>query len=139
MNFTPKNAENLICEICDFKCCKRSDWNRHILTSKHKNRTQSNILEQENGNNGVICKEQFQCKTCFKTYAARNSLWYHEKKCKNNCPKNEIVISKDENETKILSNIVVDLIKQNQELIDIMKNNIGHNTIHNNSHNKTFN
>ena len=39
MKKTPKNAQIFICEICNFKCSKQSDYDRHILTLKHKNRT----------------------------------------------------------------------------------------------------
>ena len=39
MDFTPKNADDLNCLVCDFTCCKKSDWDRHISTRKHKNRT----------------------------------------------------------------------------------------------------
>jgi hypothetical protein len=34
---TQKNAENFICEKCDFVCSKKSNYERHILTRKHKN------------------------------------------------------------------------------------------------------
>ena len=37
INFTPKNATIFYCEKCDFKCNKKSDWDRHILTRKHVN------------------------------------------------------------------------------------------------------
>ena len=33
----PKNAEIFFCEYCDFKCCKKSNYDKHLLTSKHKN------------------------------------------------------------------------------------------------------
>ena len=36
-NFTPKNAGKIECKLCDFKCCKQSDFNRHLLTRKHIN------------------------------------------------------------------------------------------------------
>ena len=46
--FTPKNANIFVCEYCDFKCCKSSDWNRHILTRKHHNATKMlHILRQK--------------------------------------------------------------------------------------------
>ena len=73
----PKNAYNFHCEKCDFKCRKLCDWKRHILTLKHKNRTLLNDLEHPNddiNNNIFICE-------CGKEYPARNSLWYHKKKC----------------------------------------------------------
>jgi len=31
----PKNADFLVCEICDFKWCKRSNYNVHLSTGKH--------------------------------------------------------------------------------------------------------
>ena len=39
---TPKNAEKYICEDCDFKCSKQSDYNRHLSTAKHKILTNAN-------------------------------------------------------------------------------------------------
>ena len=35
-NLMPKNADKFICDVCDFKCCKISNYNTHILTNKHK-------------------------------------------------------------------------------------------------------
>ena len=35
-DFTPKNADFFVCEKCHFKCSKKSEWNRHIQTHKHK-------------------------------------------------------------------------------------------------------
>ena len=31
-----QNANNFICIFCDCKCRKKSDWERHLNTSKHK-------------------------------------------------------------------------------------------------------
>ena len=33
---SPKLAEKYYCEYCDYKCSKRSDFNKHILTRKHQ-------------------------------------------------------------------------------------------------------
>ena len=33
----PKNADYFYCEICDFKCSKQSNYNKHTLTRKHQN------------------------------------------------------------------------------------------------------
>ena len=82
-NFTPKNANYFSCEKCDFKCCKPSDWTRHILTRKHKDTykilTNNNEFYAENANviNTYICD-------CGKEYKHRQSLWNHKKKCENN-------------------------------------------------------
>ena len=36
-NFVEKNAEKFICELCDFSCSKSSNYDKHLLTRKHKN------------------------------------------------------------------------------------------------------
>jgi len=133
--FTSKYAEKTTCISCDFKCSKQSDWNRHILTRKHLNRTKSNILEQN--------LHKFTCKNCNKHYNARNSLWYHEKKCikSDPLPKKE----KTEDEIKILTNLILEVVKSNADLqkqmLEVCKNSTTMNNSHNtnNSYNKTFN
>jgi hypothetical protein len=133
----PKNADKKICILCDFKCSKQSDWNRHILTRKHLNRINLNNLEQ-------TLHSEFTCKICHKIYKARNSLWYHEQKCKQN--ESPPVIEKTESEIKMLTDLVLEVVKSNAELqkqmMDLYKN--GNTTTNNNnninhSYNKTFN
>jgi hypothetical protein len=127
MILTPKNAKLFECEKCTFKCSKECDWTRHLLTTKHKNRTN---VEQKSAEN------IFTCEYCEKTYKARNSLWYHEKKC----PKKKQGTEEENNEFTD-KQLMLTLITQNTELqkqmIQLMKS--GTTNIHNNSHNKTFN
>ena len=77
MDNTPFYADKRHCIHCDFNCSKNIDWERHILTSKHKNRTNLNNLEQQI--TPEKAENMFVCKKCNKKYKARNSLWYHEK------------------------------------------------------------
>ena len=76
MNCASKNSLKFSCELCDFNTSKKNEWRRHLLTHKHVYRT---FLEQ----NGTKCASNanYICKKCSKIYNARNSLWYHEKKC----------------------------------------------------------
>ena len=53
MNLMPKNAVNYYCEKCDFKCSKQSNWNKHVNTRKHRNRTLLNDIEQKTAKNAV--------------------------------------------------------------------------------------
>jgi hypothetical protein len=76
----PKNAEIFCCEDCDFKCSKESNWTKHLLTRKHNYRTKLNILEQNVEQKMPKNATPFMC-CCGKGYNARNSLWYHKKKC----------------------------------------------------------
>ena len=105
MEITPNYAKLHQCIECDFKCCKKVDWERHISTAKHKNRTKSNILEQKNA------KKRHLCKCCGKSYNARNSLWYHQQKCVINNYKNI-----DEKDNPTDKELIMMLIKENSEL-----------------------
>ena len=159
MEITPNYAKLRNCINCNFKCYKNIDWERHINTSKHKNRTNLTILEQ---NTPIYAKGLFTCKKCNKEYKARNSLWYHEKKCnseqkiENENIENENIELKLENDITD-KELIVMLIKQNSELMketsnfksiimEVIKNGT-HNNItthnthntHTNSHNKAFN
>jgi len=110
----PKNAENFICKECHFVCCKKSNFDKHVLTSKHKNRTILNVLERKMPKNA---EKIFQCE-CGKKYSVRNSLWYHKQKCKilNNFETEEYD-NKKADESSDKDNLIMMLIKQNSELI----------------------
>ena len=32
----PKNAQKFICEKCNFSCSKKSNYDKHLITRKHK-------------------------------------------------------------------------------------------------------
>ena len=153
MEITPDYAILRQCIQCDFKCSKNIDWKRHILTLKHKNRTLLNNLEQITPENADLLG--FTCKKCNKGYKARNSLWYHEKKCTTT---NNLVVVNDSvandsvvNDSVNKDQLILMLIKQNSELIketsefknimlEVIKNGTHNNSItQTNSHNKTFN
>jgi hypothetical protein len=98
----PKNAADFFCEACDFKCCKQSNYNSHLMTAKHNLRI--------NGNNSEI--KSYCCEVCNKSYKSSHGLWYHKKKCEKmpNFPNfpSETITDKQ---------LVLELIKQNQSLI----------------------
>ncbi len=146
----------LYCKDCNFICCKKYCWERHIMTAKHLKATNNTIFATKEGA-GVQMGSELICKICNKQYKNRSGLWRHKKTCN---VENQIIehpanklddkingIDKDE--------LIIMLLKQNAELIkgqqDItMKvlengsavNNINNNnntTTHTNSHNKAFN
>ena len=128
MDFTPKKTPLFVCEICDFKCFKSCDYERHITTAKHQNRTKLNVFTPKNA------ADVFCCKYCNKEYKVRNSLWYHEKKCKNSEENNKITEEnivltteekeesyeekqqKTEEELKELKTMFIKMIEINQDL-----------------------
>jgi len=154
MNFTPKNAVLLVCSVCDFKCSKKSDWERHISTQKHLHRTKHLKLNAKNAEND----KQFICKFCQKSYKARNSLWYHENKCEFMTEKTDNVSSENTNVTlsqlhqqpqtdiQALTGLIFEMVKSNTELQKSMfeickqgQNTYTSNINNNNCNNKTFN
>ena len=141
-NSSPKFAKNIICEICDYKCYKQSDMNKHILSLKHKNSTISTSSSTDLDISKYIC-------CCGKKYKERTGLWYHKKKCKY---ENITNIEPDQVDIQSLDmNLIMQLLKQNDEfkslmieqnskLIEAYKTNTSSITTGDiNSHNKTFN
>jgi hypothetical protein len=132
-NLVPESSKNFNCIICNYYTSKMSQYNRHILTSKHKNETFETKMKQK----GSI---KFEC-GCGNKYNSRTTLWRHKKSCKNN-----EIIKKEE---PINKDVIMMLIKENTELKNmvldvcqkIQSNNniVNSNNVINNSHNKTFN
>jgi hypothetical protein len=138
-NFTDF-TENFICTICDVKCSRQSELKRHLLTRKHK--------WKENGSNlevNFTTEKIYEC-GCGKLYKTHSGLWKHKKICQ---PVN--LNEPSENEVKFLTNLVLEIVKNNNDLqkqnhelqkqvLDVCKNaNSGTYISQNNSHNKTFN
>ena len=121
------------CQNCDYSCCKKYNWNKHLTTSKHQNAT----LEIQSGKKWHTISHTFECDNCNRLYATSGGLWKHKKKCSNT----NVEIQKDNKDEVIMM-----LIKDNSELknmiMEVIKNGT-HNTTntntHTNSHNKAFN
>ena len=47
-NKMPKNAKEYYCKECNYICSKESNFNIHLLTAKHKIRTNTNVALIEN-------------------------------------------------------------------------------------------
>ena len=132
------------CENCDFECCKKYSWDRHILTAKHAAAmvgNDGNDFGAKKGKKG----HTYLCNKCDKSFYTNSGLWRHKKTCD---VIENIEIKEIKNETKHENKdeIINFLIKENQEfknlILEIIKkdtitNNNNNNTI--NSHNKTFN
>ena len=99
----PKNAFKFICESCDFKCSKQSNYITHLSTRKHKMMTNDDKKTPKNAT-------AFMC-SCGKSYKYRQGLSVHKKKCLQ--IKESSVITSD---NKIDATLLMDMIKQNREL-----------------------
>jgi len=142
---SPKLAKFFCCNFCDYKCCKSSDYNKHILTLKHKKET--NGLQMDDKNSPL---DKYICE-CGNEYKYRQGLWKHKNNCRRQKSPKMSPLQASNSDFKILTNLVLDVVKQNKELtqqnsvltnkiVDICK--IGNTNICNNnvnSNNKTFN
>ena len=145
-DFSP-NIPKFFCEFCDIKTDNKKDFNKHLLTSKHKKNEYLTNIEHISPKNPII----HNCNKCNKIYKSRVGLWYHEKKCDS---KKEKLINEEKIEDlnqEITPSMILNVIQQNQEFKDLLleqnkiiiemskNNNTTNNTNINNSHNKTFN
>ncbi len=129
------------CEICDFRCSKKGDWNRHLDRAKHIS------LTMANEKNIVGDAPVYICVCCKKSYSSRNGLWKHKRSCeslKEKTPKtSENIQSIHDDSLMSKDDLIITLLKQNADLMEIVKNgtnNNSHNNSHNtNCHNKAFN
>jgi len=71
---SPKLADFFHCEKCDYKCSKKSDYEKHLKTKKHIT-TKYNKVQHENSPHAYSCE-------CGKSYSHRATLYNHKKKCK---------------------------------------------------------
>ena len=113
LNIPPK----FYCGSCDYTCSKKSCWVQHLLTSKHA-KANSELIQ---------ANKEYVCEKCDIKFKHQSSYCRHKKKCF------ELTIEpKDDASDK---DLIMMLVKQNAELLEVIKNGT-HNT---NSHNKTFN
>ena len=153
---SPKLAQKFICELCDYGCSKESDFKKHLATRKHLNNDNPPNDDDEK------CRKKYICE-CGKEYNHRQGLYTHKKKCdllsNVDYPSENIVFEPSKSEIKVLTNLVLEVMKSNNELLkqnqefqkqnhdlqkqvlDVCKNGIINNATinHTNSHNKTFN
>lgn len=146
-----KNADKFICEFCYFKCSKNSDWERHINTSKHKNRKNDN-KNQCNDNDFTPKNAEFKCE-CGSVYSYSSGLSRHKKKC-NGIKHQPKTVSNDIAPNCVITpELIIELIKNNSEMQQTIMNlnntiqglvsngvtNANHSNINSNNNNKSFN
>jgi hypothetical protein len=132
-----ENAEEFNCEYCDFKCCKPSDWTRHIMTRKHQFRTNSNKKTPKSATPTFVCKK------CNKNYKSRSGLWNHENKYNKEVIQYDSVIERMFSENQELRNVIVEQSKTIEKIMmqntDIISKALDSNKIVNSNNNNTIN
>ena len=111
---TQKNPTLFSCLVCDYKSQHKNDYQRHLLTRKHKILTNTNKKTQKTQDD-----KSFQC-VCGYSYKFASSLCYHKKKCPSalgKCTEEECKPLLVTTSAPIISNdVVIKLIEQNEKL-----------------------
>ena len=147
---TKKNAKNAVifdCELCLFKCSKKSNYDNHLATRKHQ--INYNDLQKKE-------QKKYVC-ICEKEYVHRQGLYAHKKKCDYQPEKKHKLYEKEDivdvliKENLDFKNIIMEVVKNNTEfqkelqkqnvdfqkqILDVCKNS---NMSITNNNNKTFN
>ena len=106
-----KTAEKYVCEKCNFITSKKSNYNAHIMTAKHRRTTiglQKKALP-------IMCE-------CGKMYSCRQNLFRHKLKCdkksifQSDLFDNDDTINNNDNNISMM----LDLIKQNHDFKDLL-------------------
>jgi hypothetical protein len=135
------------CKICDYYTSRKSMFDRHLITSKHKKTTLDYETTTKKGTENLdIFITPYCCEKCNKIYKHHSSLWKHKKNChkpieltlnlSDNVSDKEIIM-KLINENQEFKNIIIDQSKTLQELASKVGSNYNSNNI--NSNNKSFN
>jgi hypothetical protein len=151
-----ESSEKFCCYSCNYYTSRKSQYNRHLSTSKHEKGSKMIVNDSKN----VPKSSEFIC-SCGKTYKYDSGYYRHKKICNktinvDNTNSNDIVFDKDfvlmvlKQNTEILKSNQ-EVMKENNELksilvdtqnqmFEVIKNGT-HNTTNTNtnSHNKTFN
>ena len=135
----PKQVPMYYCEPCDFTSSKKSNYEVHITTAKHKKITNDDSNQSIKSH---ICQ-------CGKEFKYRQGLSRHRKNCTHHSTQESTDTDKDD-KYDMLSSTIMMLVNENREfkqlLVDQnakmmeMAGNMGghnnHNTTNTNSHNK---
>jgi len=138
-NLVPKSSNIFSCIICDFKCSRHSQYNRHLLTPKHiksANKITTSYDLVPKSSNDFVCE-------CGNIYKYRQGLHKHAKTC-------SVVQGVDKTKTTefhLDKELLITMLLKNQEVMEKMMEmipSIGntintYNTNTNSNNTQTFN
>ena len=108
-----KTSNQFNCEFCNYNTSRKYNLNLHLQSERHKNNTNNN------DDNVILAKtiKKYECQNCSKIFNDRAGIWRHKKKC-NKSEEQDTT----KNETNFDKELIMMLIKQNAELMEIVKN-----------------
>jgi len=124
------NDHKLYCVICNFKCCYKSNYVKHLMTHNHtqktgdtndyKNGIKKSISDIKKGVNGI--NELIHVCECGRHYSFQPELSRHEQK-RNVTTKPNVIVIQDtvENlDNKNKESLIIVLLAQNKELVKML-------------------
>ena len=144
-DYLAKTSKIFYCEICDYRTCRKFNFDLHCNSIKHKNNdltTQNNAFLAKTSND-----KKYKCDNCKKSFNDRAGLWRHKKKCKiiTNTSDSDTDEEEHTNQNNIIDkDLIMMLIKDHSEtkalMMKVVENGITNHSHNNtNSHNKAFN
>ena len=108
----PRKMPHFVCERCNFKCSKESNYKKHTETNKHKMLIYANNIMPNNESNTIIC-------ICGKKYNHNSSFSRHKRTCDVvNAPEASSMSLKYDNKN------VVDEEKKDKKIYTFIEDNI---------------
>jgi hypothetical protein len=143
-DYLAKTSKKYYCENCHYYTDRKHNMNIHVHTEKHKNNVLTTKTTPKIAKLAKTVKT-YDCNNCCKIFNDRAGLWRHKQKCNGlichdnlDCSKESDSVEKDICDKEL----ILTLLKQNAELLEIVKNgtiSCNNNTNIINSNNKTFN
>lgn len=113
-----KHVLNYECEYCGFITDNKKDYEKHLLTLKHKNATFCNFSVKKSA--------KFSCQNCPKHYQTYSGLWRHNKLCRPssilyNSDTALVTCSSKQADACSTNEVVHLMVKENQKLHETIK------------------
>ena len=133
-------AKVLYCSSCDYNTSRKNNYDKHILTYKHKMMTNDDTKLSD-----IVTTKKSNICECGKIFKFRQGLHVHKKKCHKNvsyltedCDTKKV---DEPNDKELMMMILKDNSELKKMMMEVVKNGTTTNNINTttNSHNKTFN
>jgi len=102
------------CEICEYKCDRKYNFQMHLNSNKHQNKANQNAINKTK----LYC-----CNKCNKDFINNSGLWKHKKKCIiSDVEPEKIKVEPEkikEEPANITTDVILEFIKQNKELQNV--------------------
>ena len=80
-----KVVKNFCCILCDYNTSKKTNYAKHLTTSKHLSKVDGNQnIAKKSSKVAKVAKNNvnFNCNNCGLNYVTNSGLWKHKQKCK---------------------------------------------------------